>query len=78
MYNNEILLAKFTVYRRDRCTRGGGVLIAVSSAITSRLVYSSDTVEKIVVERELVPKILLCCLYIPPASSDQYLIHVLH
>ena len=37
LYNNEILPAIFTIYRRDRCTRGGGVLIAVSNAISSRL-----------------------------------------
>ena len=77
VYNNEILPANFTIYRRDRCTRGGGVLIAVSNAISSRLVHSSDTIELIAVELGLVPKVLLCCLYIPPASSDQYLLHVL-
>ena len=77
VYNNEILPANFTIYRRDRCTRGGGVLIAVSNAITSRLVFSSDTVEMIAVELEIVPKVTLCCLYVPPASSDQYLLHVL-
>ena len=77
VYKNEILPANITIYLRDRCTRGGGVLIAVSNAISSRLVHSSDTVELIAVELGLVPKVLLCCLYIPPASSDQYLLHVL-
>ena len=31
----------------------------------------------IAVEIEIVPKTTLCCLYIPSASSDKYLLHVL-
>ena len=39
--------------------------------------HSSDTIEMIVDELALVPKVLLSCLYIPPASSEQYLLQVL-
>ena len=76
VYDNGILPANFTIYRRDRCTRGG-VFISVSNAISSRLVHFSDTIEMIIIELALVPKVLFRCLYIPPASSDQYLLEVL-
>ena len=69
VYNNEILPANITIYLRDRCTRGGGVLIVVSNAISSRLVHSSDTVELIAscFKLVLVPKVFI--VYIPSAIA---------
>jgi len=31
IYNNEILLTGYTIYRKDRCSKGGGVMLAVKS-----------------------------------------------
>ena len=77
VYSNEILPPTYTVDRRDRDTRGGGVMIAVSDLILSKLIFSSDTIEMIAVELYLSPKVLICCLYIPPNCSPTYLENVL-
>lgn len=74
----ELFPKSFTVYRRDRCSRGGGVLIAVSEKFPSRLISSSSSIEMIVVEIHLPPPIIVCCIYIPPASLESYLQDVLH
>ena len=44
-------------------------MIAVSNSILSKLIFSSDSIEMIVVELYLSPKLLVCCLYIHPNSS---------
>lgn len=61
----------FQVFRRDRGSRGGGVLILISNCINA-VNIELDTVEEIVIvdvsENDL--KFRLICCYIPPASSD--------
>ena len=77
VFNNEILPSVFSVYRRDRGSRGGGVMIAVSDSVPSKLSFSSANIEMIAVELCLTLKVLICCLYIPPISSHVYLQNVL-
>lgn len=72
--DNEIVPYNFNVFRRDRDTRGGGVLIA---KIPSRLSLSCSSIEMIVVEVYLNPRILVACLYIPPNSPETYLNEVI-
>ena len=48
--NNEIAPENYTIYRRDRGSRGGGVMIAVSNTIPSKLHFSSTSLELISVE----------------------------
>ena len=69
VYNNEILPSTFSIYHRDRDTRDGGVMIAVSDSVPSKLAFTSTSIQMIIVELCLTPKVLICCLYIPPASS---------
>ncbi|KAH8354625.1 hypothetical protein KR084_008895, partial [Drosophila pseudotakahashii] len=38
VYNKEIFVNKFAIYRLDRPTRGSGVLIAVLNSISSKLI----------------------------------------
>lgn len=71
--NNKLLSANFAIYCKDRGSRGGGVLIAVSNLIPSHQILISSSSEIIMVEIALSPKIVLCCVYVPPASSDVYL-----
>ena len=70
--NNEIAPENYTIYHRDRGSRGG-VMIAVSNTIlqTSFLIYLIRI--NISVELYISPKILLICLYIPPGCTDLYL-----
>ena len=48
--DGEILPNNYTIYRRDRASRGGGVLLAVNNNLSSRQFSSSDDIESIVVE----------------------------
>ena len=73
---NEIL-SHSTLYRRDRTSCGGGVMIAVSDHIPSRQVPISSSAEIVTIELALSPKLILCCVYIPLASPDYYLNDVL-
>ena len=43
--DNEILPSGFNLYRKDRTTRGGGVMLAVSNNFFSKLVFSPDNLE---------------------------------
>lgn len=52
-------------------------MIAVSDSVPSKLAFSSANIEMIAVELCLTPKVLICCLYIPPTSSPVYLQNVL-
>ena len=72
IYDNEILPSNYTIYRNDRRSRGGGVLIAVSNSIPSKIIERYTGIEMISVELELSPKLLIVCLYIPPNCSDEY------
>ena len=74
--DNEIL-SDFMLYRCDRSSRGGGVMIAVSDHIHSRQISTSSRAEIVIVELALSPKLIICCVYIPPASPDQYLSDIL-
>ncbi len=73
IFNNEFVPPSYTVYRRDRNRRGGGVLIIVSNQIRSKLIFTHTIVEIITIELFLSPKSLyLSCVYVPPNSCDTY------
>lgn len=67
--NNEILPNNYSIFRRDRKSLGGGVLIAVANTLSSTLICSSLDLELIAVEITAIPKpITLINAYIPPNS----------
>ena len=68
--NAELLPNSYSVFRRDRVSRGGGVLIAIKNSISSQLFCIGDTTEMISVHLDTCPRSLLTCLYIPPNCSD--------
>ena len=49
---------------------GGGILLAVSSVIPSRLVCAATDVELIIVQIMLQKPIYLCCVYLPPPPNS--------
>ena len=71
-YENEILPENCWTYRRDRRTRGGGVLIGVNKSILSRLYLRGDNTELIAVELLTNSFLILCCVYAPSNSSINY------
>jgi hypothetical protein len=67
--DNEILPNGFTIYRRDRSSHGGGVLIAISNSLLSRLLEIALDVELIAIQILLPITTTVACIYIPPLSS---------
>ena len=72
LFDLEILPTNYTIYRKDRCTRGGGVLIALEESIPSSIIPSPSNLEVISVRIEVSIPISLCTVYIPPNPNDIY------
>ena len=71
--NNEILPTGYVIYRNDRQSRGGGVMLAIDNNITSRLIECHNILEAITVLVSLYSKeIVICLLYIPPDADQVY------
>ena len=68
VFDCEILPCEYTLYHKERGSRGGGVLIAVSDSVPSVLISSPEELEIITVN---IP-ITLCTVYVPPNSGDDY------
>ena len=74
VFDREILPCGFTLPRKDGQSRGGGVLIAVSSSVASCKLPSPPDVEAIAVNITLNKlQIVVCNCHIPPNSGDSYL-----
>ena len=61
----EILPYNYTIYRYDKESRGGGVLIAVANSIASRQIHHHFNIEIVTVELTQA-NITVSCLYVPP------------
>lgn len=77
--NSEILDSNWIIYRKDRdynatkTSRGGGVLIAVHTSISSEAVDvdTTSSTEIVFAKLSFFSKVIfLCSLYIPPSSVD--------
>ena len=75
--DREVLPSNFAVYRHDRLTCGGGVLLAVHHSIPSRLLSSPSHLEIVSVEIGLISPLLFCVIYIPSNSSSDYCSEIL-
>ena len=63
IFDYEILLTNYTIFHKDRRSRGGGVLVAVDSSLSCYEVASPPDLEVISVK---IGHILLCTVYITP------------
>ena len=72
IYNKEILPSNFAIYRNDRGTRGGGVLLAVNLSIPSKIVSCPDDIKAIVIELFPQHPVKLCLVYNPPKTGLLY------
>ena len=70
--DGEILPRGYVLYRKDRPTRGGGVLVAVNELLISSLIPSPIDLEVVTV---LVGQndSVISCVYVPPDSSFSYI-----
>ena len=72
IYDNEILPSQYTIYRSDRKSRGGGIMIAINQSIPTKIVSCSKEVEALTVQLLLKQPINLCLIYNPPNSELNY------
>ena len=66
IFSNEILPHDYCIYRKDRSTRGGGVLIAVHNSIPSRIIDSPTEMELVAILL-LNLNLFVCVVYVPPS-----------
>ena len=69
IFDHEIIPSQYSIYRNDRTTRGGGVMIAIQDIIPATLFSPPDHLEIITVRLELQNPVLLCCIYISPSPD---------
>ena len=72
IYDNEILPSDYVIYRKDRSSRGGGVLLVCSNCICSRSLPSPPNIAVYVVELLCKQPLMICLVYNPPNSSSEY------
>ena len=73
IFDNEILPSGYTIYRQDRGSRGGGVMVAVSDSIPSAQVLVHTQCELVIVNLQSThPNTYICCVYLPPSSSTSH------
>ena len=71
IYSNEILPNNYNIIRRDRDTRGGGVLLAVKNSIPFKQLPVPDDLEILPVEVTIHKQVhTLCLIYRPPDTDD--------
>ena len=72
MFDGEIIPTGFSVYRKDRGSRGGGVLIAVNDSVSSSLLLQSPTDLEVIAIKigQNHNQLILCTVYIPPNPGD--------
>lgn len=69
VYNNELFNSNYSVFRKDRSSRGGGVLLAVNNSFPCKQIPSPPDIELICVELVFPKPIVVCVVYIPPPPS---------
>ena len=70
--DGEILPSDFVLYRKDRPSRGRGVLIAINKLMYSSLIFSPLDLEVVSVRIGTSNEFVICCVYIPPDSNASY------
>ena len=73
--DREIITDGYVLYRCDRVTKGGGVLIAVSKKLHSKRLPTNPDLEMVAIE--ISQNIIVLCTYVSPSCSDYYFESVL-
>ena len=69
----EILPHGYSLYRKDRGSRGGGIMLAVSNKLPSRQVPSPHNLEIVTVSISISTTDITCCMiYTPPNATTEY------
>ena len=77
VYDQEILPSNYIIYRKDRPSRGGGVLVAVNNVFESMCLPSPSDLETVTIKIGCSLDLILCTSYVPPNPSDMYICDLL-
>ena len=72
IFNNEILPIGYNIFRKDRSSRGGGVMVAVRDFIPTREILIPTILEAVSIEILTQPSFYFCCISVPPDSNCDY------
>ena len=70
--DNEILPTGYSIYRKDRKSRGGGVLLAIYHSLPSLQLQSPPDLEVATVQIGAKGNVAICVVYIPPNADNSY------
>ena len=70
--DTEILPTKYIIYRKDRGSRGGGVMLAIKNCLPNCELQSPPNLELITVSIYLNRTITCCMVYVPPNATAEY------
>ena len=73
IYDNEIIPVGYSIYRKDRTRKGGGVLITVKDNICSHLLSSPKDLEVVSVKMQLGREVIIVTVYVPPNATTNYI-----
>ena len=76
--DNILPFMHFLIYRRDRPTHGGGLLLGVKDSIASKLIYVSDIFEILCIEVCLIKTTRIILVYLPSITNVDYLTKFFH
>lgn len=69
--DHELLPSDYTIYRTDRSSLGGGVMLAIHNSIPTKKLSSPPSLEVVTVELQLKIPVTLCLIYNPPPPITQ-------
>ena len=79
--DNEIHSFGFSIYRKDRGSRGGGVMVVIKHSFSSFIIPSPPDLEVVTLAIQTTKLLTLCIVYCSRTASDDYktsLIKYLH
>ena len=76
--DGEILPHGYVLYRKDRPSRGGGVLVAVTESLFSSIIPSPPDLEIVSVKIGQGNDSVISCVYVPPDSLLSYIYSLVH
>ena len=73
IFNNEILPQNYSIIRKDRQSRGGGVMFAIKHSKSYQVLLSLPDLELLTISIGSPTSTIYCLVYIPPNSPDEYI-----
>lgn len=70
--DNELIPSGYTIFRKDRKSRGGGVLIAVKHTLAASLLHTPKDLEVVSINLAVCTPLTIALVYMPPNAPEEY------